>query len=231
MPSAVARYTGNRVPRAASRPHVPGTIPGRRLLIGLLGILVAAVAAISLPMVACGPADPALLDLGDVGTFALTDERGAPFNEAALHGHVTIVSFLFTRCDTICPVTTMKMARLQDKTFDAGAQIKLASFSVDPAYDTPDRLAAYAQRYHADAARWRFVTGPAETMRRLVEGPFMNSMAQDGVTASGAPQISHSGYFLLVDRDAHIRGAYDSNDIKRLDQMIRDARFLARTVR
>jgi protein SCO1/2 len=198
--------------------------------VGLLVVLVAAVVpAVVMPTLMCRRADPELLDLGAVGAFALTDERGEPFSDAALAGHVTLVSFLFTRCDTICPITTMKMARLQDKTFDAGARIKLASFSVDPAYDTPDRLAAYAQRYQADPARWRFVTGAVEPMRRLIEGPFMNSMASEGKTPSGAPAISHSGYFLLVDGHAHVRGAYDSNDVKRLDEMIRDARYLART--
>jgi len=212
------------------RPTVP--IPGRRLLIALLVIFVAAVVpAVVMPTLMCRRADPQLDDLGPVGTFTLIDERGEPFSDAALHGHVTLVSFLFTRCDTICPVTTMKMARLQEKTFDAAAKIKLASFSVDPAYDTPARLTEYAQRYHADPARWRFVTGPARDVRRLVEGPFMNSMANEGVTRSGAPNISHSGYFLLIDGNAHVRGAYDSNDIQRLDEMIRDARYLARTGR
>jgi len=100
----------------------------------------------------CRRADPALDDLGAVGSFVLTDERGEPFSDAARAAHVTIVSFLFTRCDTICPVTTMKMARLQEKTFDVGAKVKLASFSVDPEYDTPARLAEYAQRYGADPA-------------------------------------------------------------------------------
>jgi protein SCO1/2 len=202
------------------------------LLIGLLIVFVAAVVpAVVMPTLLCRQPDPVLEDLGDVGAFALTDERGEPFTEAALRDHVTIVSFLFTRCDTICPVTTMRMARLQEKTFDVRAQVKLASFSVDPGYDTPPRLAAYAQRYQADPARWRFVTGPVEAMRKLVEGPFMNSMASEGVTPSGAPAISHSGYFLLVDGHGHIRGAYDSGDVQRLDEMIRDARYLARTRR
>jgi protein SCO1 len=208
------------------------SIRGPRLLIALLLVLLAAVLpAVVAPTLIFRPEDPELADLGSVGTFALTDERGQPFSEAALHGKVTIVNFVFTRCDTICPITTMKMARLQDKTFDAAAVIKLASFSVDPGYDTPARLAEYAQRYKADPTRWRFVTGPVEDMRRLVEGPFMNSMANEGVTASGAPAISHSGYFLLVDRSGHIRGVYDSNDLRRLDEMIHDARFLLRTSR
>jgi protein SCO1/2 len=216
----------------SNAPALRRSLPGRRLLIALLVILFAAVVpAIVVPTLMCRPADPVLDDLGAVGSFALVDERNQPFTDAALRGHVTLVSFLFTRCDSICPVTTMKMERLQERTFDARAQIKLVSFSVDPAYDTPARLAEYAQRHRADAARWRFVTGPPEDMRRLVEGPMMNSMANEGVTASGAPSISHSGYFLLVDGNGHIRGAYDSNDIKRLDEMVRDALFLARTAR
>jgi protein SCO1/2 len=201
------------------------------VLVALAMILAAVVMAVVVPLRMCRPADPRLDDLGPVGAFALTDERGEPFTEAALHGHATIVSFLFTRCDTICPVTTMKMARLQDQTFDVGAKVKLASFSVDPEYDTPARLAEYAQRYHADAARWRFVTGPVGDVHRLVEGPLMNSMAREGVTASGAPAISHSGFFLLIDGNAHIRGAYDSGDIQRLDELVRAARYLARTSR
>lgn len=206
------------------------SVSGRRLLVGLVVVLLAAVVpAVVVPTLMCRPSDPVLDQLGEVGPFALTDERGQPFTDAALRGNVTLVSFLFTRCDTICPVTTMKMQRLQDKTFDAGAHIKLASFSVDPAYDTPERLTEYARRYQADPARWRFVTGPVEPMRQLVEGPFMNSMAREGVTPSGAPAISHSGYFLLLDRHARIRGAYDSGDIHKLDEMIRDARYLVRT--
>jgi len=202
------------------------------LLIGLLVVFLSAVVpAVVVPTLMCNRPEPVLDDLGSIATFSLIDERGEPFNEAAFAGHVTIVSFIFTRCDTICPVTTMKMALLQDKTFDARANIKLASFSVDPTYDTPPRLAEFARRYKADPERWRFVTGPAEAMRVLVEGPFMNSMTREQDRAPNVPQIAHSGHFLLVDGRGHIRGAYDSNDIQRLDQLIHDARFLVRTHR
>ncbi len=197
----------------------------------LVVFLAAVVPAVVVPTLMCRPAEPVLEDLGPIGRFALTDERGAPFTEAAFAGHVTFVSFIFTRCDTICPVTTMKMAVLQDKTFDARARIKLVSFSVDPAYDTPARLTEFAQRYKADPTRWRFVTGPVEAMRALVEGPFMNSMTREQDAPSGAPQIAHSGYFLLVDGRGQIRGAYDANDVQRLDAMIHDARYLSRTQR
>ncbi len=207
----------------------PPRFRGRRVLLVMLGIVVfAAIPAVVLPIVLSRGDVPRLDDLGTIPAFTLTDERGQPFTAEALRGHPTIVSFLFTRCDTICPITTMKMQKIQDKTFDAGARIKLLSFSVDPVYDTPARLAEYAKRYQADPTRWRFVTGPFATVNALVEGPFMTSMLREADRPGGIPNIAHGGYFMLVDAELHIRGMYESGDVHRLDALIHDARYLAR---
>jgi len=205
-----------------------GHISGRRALIAGVAFIV----VVMIPVVwviAARPHDPHLTDLGIVPPFALTDDRGEAINQEVFRGHPTIVSFLFTRCDTICPITTMKMAKIQEKTFDVGSKVKLVSISVDPKYDTPDRLAAYAQKYKADPTRWRFITGPYDDIYRLVEGPFMSSMMREPDRPNGIPNIAHGGYFILVDGNLHIRGTYDSGDIHRLDELIRDARYLART--
>jgi protein SCO1/2 len=203
-------------------------IKGRKLLLGMVAIVVVAIIPVAI-VLAHRPRDPNLPDLGMVPPFQLVDDRGEPVTADVFRGHPTVVSFLFTRCDTICPVTTMKMARIQEKTFDKGDQIKLVSFSVDPKYDTPERLAEYAKRYKADPTRWRFITGDYDTIYRLVEGPFMSSMMREPDRPNGVPNIAHGGYFILVDGDLHLRGTYDSGDIQRLDQLIRDARYLART--
>lgn len=206
-------------------------IPGEKLLLGMLCMFVAIVVpSIFIPNYACRGGDPDLPDLGTVPAFSLVDESGEVFTEDALRGHPTIINFIFTRCDTICPVIGMKTEKLQEKTADRkGVAIKLLSISVDPKHDTPARLTEFARRYKADPTRWRFLTGPADKVSSLVTGPLMNSMDVEGKLASGAPNIVHSGYFLLVDADLVIRGVYDSNDMHRLDEMIRHARFLART--
>lgn len=59
----------------------------------------------------------------------------------------------------------------------------------------------------------------------------MTSMLRLPDRPSGAPDIAHGGYFLLVDQDLHIRGIYDSDRIHQLDDLLADARFLARTGR
>jgi protein SCO1 len=206
-------------------------IPGRRLLIALLGIfLLAVVPAVVLPTLVCRPERKEVPVIGTVTPFQLVDERGEPFTHEALRGHVSIVSFIFTRCDTICPVIAMKLERVQEKTFDVGRKVKIVSFSVDPAHDTPARLTEFGKRYRADPERWRFVTGEPDKVLAVVEGPFMTSMMRLPDRPSGAPDVAHGGYFLLVDPQLQIRGVYDSDRIHQLDDLLADARYLARTV-
>jgi protein SCO1/2 len=42
-----------------------------------------------------------------------------------------------------------------------GKTIRLVSISIDPEYDTPDRLKAYAKRFDA-GAQWAMLTGSAQ---------------------------------------------------------------------
>jgi protein SCO1 len=204
-------------------------LSGRRLLLGLLGLLLLTVVpAVVMPTLLCRPEEPVLEDLGTVPPFAFTDHLGMPATADVFAGRVTIVSFIFTRCESICPVTAMKMERVQKQTADLGDKIKLVTFSIDPEHDTPARLAEYAARFKANPDRWRYLTGPTEEMRALVEGPFMTSMLVVGKTPSGAPDVAHSGHFFLVDKNLRIRGAYDSSDVPRLESMMRHARHLAR---
>ena len=207
----------------------PAGISGRRLLLVCLAIFLVAAAILSVTLWTRRP-DPKLDDYGEVPAFSLTDEQGHVFTQEALRGHVTIVSFIFTRCDNLCPLTSMRMQHIQERTGDAGDRIKLLSFSVDPRYDTPPRLAAYAQRYTADPTRWHFVTGDYDLVHSLVENTFYNSMQRDPDRPSGAPNIAHTGFFALVDPTLHIRGFYDSSEPAKLDAIIQDARFLARTM-
>ncbi len=204
-------------------------IRGPWVLLAMLGIIGIAVAVLAFAY-ATREKDPKLPFYGDVPAFSLIDQEGKAFTQEALRGHPTVVNFVFTRCDTICPVIAMKTQRLQDKTQDKrGAGIKILTISVDPEYDTPERLTEFGARYSANPTRWRFLTGPKDKITQLITGPLMNTMDREGDMPSGAPNIVHSGYFLLIDHDLHIRGVYDSNDIHKLDELERHARFLART--
>ncbi len=224
--------------RSGTRPGMPDTaVPAsrtRRLrgpvvfaaLVGLILLLV--VPTVFLPTVLFPPDDPKLDDKGAIPDFTFTDHTGAVMTRASLEGHVTIVNFIFTRCDTVCPVTSMKMKTVQEKTFDV-PDIKLMSISVDPGHDTVERLAAYAEKYAADPRRWRFARGEIAGVRDLVEKSM--ELGYDdlgGTSPSGAPNITHSGHFVLLDQRAHIRGYYDSDDWPLIEKLMKHARFLRR---
>jgi protein SCO1/2 len=205
-------------------------IRGPTLFLALVGVILAIIVpTVFLPTVLFPPEEPKLDDTGVVPPFALTDHTGAQLTREQLLGHVTIVNFIFTRCDTICPVTTMKMRTVQEKTNDVPEAIKLLSISVDPAHDTVEALDAYAERFGADPVRWRFVRGDITAVRDLVEkGMAMGFDDFGDLTASGAPNITHSGHFVLLDQRAHIRGYYDSDDWPRVEKLMKHARYLVR---
>ena len=205
-------------------------IRGPTLFLALVGVIIAIIVpTVFLPTVLFPPEEPRLDDRGVVPAFTLTDHTGAQLTRANLEGHVTIVNFIFTRCDSICPVTTMKMRTVQEKTNDLPDAIKLLSISVDPKNDTVEALDAYATRYGADPSRWRFVRGDITAIRELVEkGMSMGFDDLGGVTETGAPNITHSGHFVLLDQHAHVRGFYDSDDWPRIEKLMKHARYLVR---
>ena len=71
-----------------------------------------------------------------------------------------MLNFIFTKCTTICPVLSATFTQVQDKLSEERQSVKMVSISIDPEYDTPDKLQAYAQRFNA-GPNWQFVTGEA----------------------------------------------------------------------
>ena len=69
-----------------------------------------------------------------------------------------ILNFIFTTCTTICPVLSASFKQVQKLLGEEAEEVLLISISIDPEYDTPDKLAEYAERFSA-GADWRFLTG------------------------------------------------------------------------
>lgn len=73
-------------------------------------------------------------------------------------GGPVVLNFIYTSCTAICPMSSQVFSSFQQKLGDEAAKVKLVSVSIDPEYDTPARLAAYARKYNA-GANWTFYTG------------------------------------------------------------------------
>jgi protein SCO1/2 len=157
--------------------------------------------------------------LWDVPAFAFAGADGQVTRASDLRGHVWIADFIFTRCTTMCPVITAQMTMLRRSI--RSVDVRFVSFSIDPAFDTPDVLEAYAGRWNPDP-RWLLLS-PSPTQvnefARAMRVPFESSTDPED-------PILHTTVFFLVDRGGRVRGIYGSLDDQAVARLVADARRL-----
>jgi protein SCO1/2 len=160
--------------------------------------------------------------IAPVPAFALTDQEGRPFASGiALRGRPWVANFIFTRCTTVCPIFTGKMARLDARLKERGDDAWLVSFSVDPEHDTPEVLRRYATERGAPTERWSFLSGStADILRTVTEALKIHIEKVDG--APIGQSIMHGTHFVVVDAEMNIRGYYDLADDDALDRILSD---------
>jgi protein SCO1/2 len=79
-----------------------------------------------------------------------------PWGHPEHRQHVLLVTFMYTRCPTLCTTLGIEFERLQRSLGQdpRDAHIRLLSISFDPAHDDLRALKAYAAEHHADHGRW-----------------------------------------------------------------------------
>lgn len=179
---------------------------------------------------------------GEAPPFALTDQLERPVTSTAFSGKVVVANFIYTSCPDVCPLLSAWMHQLQERLRQDGlleGDVQLLSFTVDPARDTPPVLRAYAERHHADADAWRFLTGSEDELGPLIVDGFhlgVTALPPQEATASrdgdehsngGFYEVMHSGRFVLIDRQWRIRAYYDGREFD-LERALTDIRYLLR---
>ena len=159
--------------------------------------------------------------LGTVPDFRLVDQTGAPFGPDRLAGRVWIADFVFTRCPDVCPRMTERLVGVHRA---LGERADIVSVSVDPAYDTPQRLIAFARAHGAESPRWHFLTGDSRYVQEAVLRGFNVAFSRE---SEDITTLTHGVHVVLVDGRGRIRGYYDSNDGDALERLVADARRLA----
>lgn len=150
--------------------------------------------------------------------FRLTDQDSLEVTNSTFDGKIYVADFFFTSCPTICPLMKAQMLRVYEK-FKDNSDIAILSHTIDPEYDTVALLKDYAERLGVNTSQWKFVTGNADYIYDLGEKSYM-VMADEDEKAEGG--FIHSGAFLLVDKERHIRGVYDGTVADQVDVLMND---------
>lgn len=144
------------------------------------------------------------LRLGDeLPATHFVDQRGKPFDLAALRGQVVVLSFVYTRCQDprMCPLISADFRALQERL--RGGPFHLVEVTLDPVYDRPPVLAAYGKVFGADASRWSLLTGRPNDV--------LDFAARFSVTAFPDEHtgLIHTDRTVIADKDGRIREFID----------------------
>ena len=96
--------------------------------------------------------------------------------DRAFAGKTLLLSFVFTRCPdrTLCPAISGKFAYMQQH-LDPN-RFALAEITLDPPYDSPAVLRAYAAQYGARPEIWTLMTGKGSIVQHVLDEFGIDSM-------------------------------------------------------
>jgi protein SCO1 len=119
---------------------------------------------------------------------------------------IKLVSFFYTNCPNVCPMTFSDLSILKEELKQKGwygNKVKFVSITLDPEYDTKERLTFYAESFNVDHEGWIILRGSNEETKSITDQFRMTYKKDD----SGF--ITHRTNMYLVDSQNVIRAYHD----------------------
>jgi protein SCO1/2 len=157
-----------------------------------------------------------------VADFKLINQNGDTITQEDYKDKIYVADFFFTRCQTICPIMTNNIGKLQDLFIDDDA-IMFLSLSVTPEIDSIAVLRDYADRKGVIDSKWNVTTGAKKHIYELARKSYF-SVVDEG--DGGLQDFIHTTNFVLIDKKKRIRGIYDGIDDTEIERLIGDIRIL-----
>lgn len=157
-----------------------------------------------------------------VSDFELINQNGDTISQMDYEDKIYVVDFFFTRCQTICPIMTKNIVKLQED-FINESDIMFLSLSVTPEMDSVPILRKYADEKGILDSKWNITTGNKKHIYELARKSFFT--VKDGGDG-GLQDFIHTENFVLVDKKKQIRGFYDGTDDLAIDQLVEDIKLL-----
>ncbi|AIM60469.1 photosynthetic protein synthase II [Cellulophaga lytica] len=156
-----------------------------------------------------------------VANFKLTNQNGKTITQDNYANKIYVADFFFTTCQTICPVMTKNMVKVQEiiKNDD---DVMLLSHSVTPEIDSVAQLKKYALKKGVIDNKWNLVTGDRKEIYDLARKSYMAAKTD----LNNPYSMVHTENFVLVDKEKRIRGTYDGTDSKEIEKLIEDIKIL-----
>ena len=157
---------------------------------------------------ACAPAPVAGTELGatDAPDFTLTDGvSGRAVTLSAQRGSVVALTFLYTNCPDVCPLTATRFRAAQLELQGDASRVKFVAVSVDPDRDTPKAVQDFSSA-HGLATNWHYLVGG-----RAQLAPVWSAYGIGVQT--GSSEVTHNDAVYLIDARGRERVLLHSEDL------------------
>ncbi|MCF0039664.1 SCO family protein [Dyadobacter fanqingshengii] len=157
-----------------------------------------------------------------IPAFTFVNQEGDTVSEKIVEGKIYVADFFFTTCPTICPIMKRQMVKVYNQ-YKGNPELMILSHSIDPDHDTPQVLKKFATDLGVQGDQWQFLTGEKEKIYEIGQKHYMTTVKEDK-TADGG--YLHSGAFVLIDKEKHVRGMYDGTTEEGTQKLIADIKIL-----
>ena len=141
--------------------------------------------------------------IGEVENWSLTEVSG---NDMSIEKKPKLISFIYTNCPDICPTTMVDLKDLQQLMKEKGIsedQYIVLSVTLDPEYDTEERIMQYKENFGIINSNWLFLRGSEDETKKFTQYfNFFYEKNQQGF-------LTHSTSMYIVDSNDQIRAHHD----------------------
>ncbi|HZO96506.1 MAG TPA: SCO family protein [Gaiellaceae bacterium] len=136
--------------------------------------------------------------------FTLHDQTGRPFGLASARGKAVLVTFLYTHCRDVCPLTAQNLSAALSRLPRAERdQVRVLAVSVDPRGDTTASARRFVRR-HRLVPQFHYLTGSERELAPVWRAYSVTSVAR------AKSDVDHTLYTVLADRHRVARVLYDA---------------------
>lgn len=160
---------------------------------------------------------PVIEDIGKTNyTFLNQDSMQVSF-PSAYKGEIVVMSFIYTHCPDICPLTTNNMQHLQDTLAVNGIKgVRFITLTFDPNRDTPHVLKQYATIRGIDFNDWDFLCGSKANTDSVLYSMDVRYFPGDSSYTKDMGliyYITHTDKSVLIDQEGRVRGTYSGSQL------------------
>ena len=122
--------------------------------------------------------------------FDLLDHFGEPIALSDLAGKVVVLTFLYTSCPDVCPITTESLRRTHELLGNDTGEVEFVAITVDPQRDSVERAYQYSEEKDM-LGRWHFLVGDEERLVPIWQAYWLDPVPELSAGGNAADDHGH----------------------------------------